>query len=330
MNAWFVLYHQYSQRTIFDERGLARFRIHLRQMESQDIKYVIIEDYWRDGLFGEYTQFWNFETFKAMVTECNDRGMQVLPYICLTELNPNSKTFHRYGAKWGARNAWRTIYNGMISFQLPYYNQVPFMLKVMCPSSPWRQHLASCIRFLHENLDLGGFYFDRADYRLKCHAHVHPPGNQFEDGLVSLVQYLTGEIKTLDARYVTMQNDSLVVPDDTFRRIASASTFILTELMPQVNNPRGLFAQGLANWAHLIWLTRSFSRPLVRALYNFAFYGKQMTNLDRIQKIVHRLQQNVPGKEIFLFTHRLDDAGTRIVNKIAPELGVHRCFYMGT
>ncbi len=329
MNASFVLYHQFSRRAVFDEKGLKRFRNHLRQMASRDVKYIIIEDYWRDGLFGEYTQFWNFDTFKAMVAECNDRGMRVLPYICLTELNPNSETFHRYGQQWGARNAWGSIYNGMVSFQLPYYDQIPFMLKVMCPYSPWQQHLASCIRFLHENLDLGGFYFDRADYRLKCHAHVHPPANQFEDGLVSLVQYLTGKIKSLDARYVTMQNDSLIVPDDTFRRIASASTFILTELMPQDNDPRGLFAQGLANWAHLLWLTRSWSRHLVRGLYNVAFYGNQMTDRYRIQQIVRRLQRNVAGKDIFLFTHRLDEAGAKIVDEVARAPGVHRCFYEG-
>ena len=54
-NAWFALYFVYSTAKRFDERGIRIFEEDIKVAQEIGVKTLILEDYYSDLLWGEYT-----------------------------------------------------------------------------------------------------------------------------------------------------------------------------------------------------------------------------------------------------------------------------------
>jgi hypothetical protein len=326
-DVWFALYHLYSTACHYDEKGLQNFEADLRYAQKLGIKILIMEDYYSNFLWGEYTNLWDASTFRGMIKLVHDYGIRFLPYMDVTELAIHGDIWKSHGKSWGAKNSWGKPYSAFSSIFLPQYYKRNFHTKLMCPhpSSGWGDYLTEQTRRLLGEYEIDGIYLDRVDYRVRCFAHSPNP-NHFIEGIPLLVSRIRGEVKSVSAQNLLILNDSCVNPDSTLQECLKLVDFVLTELLPTDTNPRSFYWQFIVNWGDLIWGLRWIFKPILKVFMPIAFTTGMMTDESRLQYIIDRLKPYV-GQNIILFSHRRDRAGFRAIRQIA-KLNQLRCGYL--
>ncbi len=324
-NAWFALYHVYSTAKHFDEGGLQKFEADIKVAQEIGVKTLILEDYYSDFLWGEYTNFWNEKTFRRMVQITQDYGIRFIPYLDLTELATHGSVYKKFGREWGAKLNWGKLYSAFSSIFLPYYEKFDFHTKLMCPASGWFDYFTSQARTLLTDYEVDGIYLDRVDYRVKCYDHSRNP-DHFIEGIPALVKSIKTEVKSMSSSSLLIMNDSCVNPDQTLINCAKSVDYILTELLPVDTDPRNFYWQFLANWGDLIYAFRRILKPILKLFMTMAFTTGGMTDEKRIQQIINRLKPYV-GHNIFVFSHRKDYEGIRAIRNIAQKNGLS-CGYV--
>ncbi len=324
-NAWFVLYHVYSTKKELDERGLGKFEADVKLAQNLGVKTVILEDYYADFLWGEYTNFWDEGMFRRMVRITHDYGMKFIPYTDATELATHGKIYRDHGKDWAVKNQWGKILSAFSSIFLPYYSKFNFHTKLMCPASSWLEYFANQSHILLNQFEVDGIYIDRVDYRVHCYDHAQDP-THFIAELPHLVERVRKEVKATSAKNILIINDSCVNPDRTLKQCLQSVDYVLTELLPVDTDPHSFYWQFIVNWGEILWMLRHLLKPLIKFFMKFAFASGTMTDEMRIQQIVNRLKPYV-GNNIFVFSHRRDYEGIKAIRRIAAENQL-ACGYM--
>ena len=316
-NAWFALYHVYSTAKNFDERGLKNFELDIKFAQKIGVKTLILEDYYSDFIWGEYTNFWNENTFRNMIRITKDHGIRFIPYLDITELATHGKVYEENGRAWGAKNRWGKPYSAFSSIFLPYYSDFDFHTKLMCPASGWSDYFVNQAHVLLTEYEVDGIYLDRLDYRITCYDHSQDP-DHFIQGIPILVKRIQSEVKSISSKNLLIINDSCVDPDSTLINCLKSVDQVLTELLPVDTDPRNFYWQFIANWGDLIWAFRRFLKPLFKFFINLTFKTGGMTDESRIQRIIDRLRPHV-GENIIVFSHRKDYEGVKAIRRIARK-----------
>ena len=316
-NAWFALYFVYSTAKRFDERGIRIFEEDIKVAQEIGVKTLILEDYYSDLLWGEYTNFWNEKTFRRMIQITKDYGIRFIPYLDLTELATHGSVYKKFGREWGAKLRWGKPYSAFSSIFLPYYDKFDFHTKLMCPASGWFDYFTNQVHTLLTEYEVDGIYLDRADYRVICYDHS-PNRDHFIEGIPSLVKNVRNEVKAISSKHLLIMNDSCVNPDPTLIACAKSVDYILTELLPVDTDHQNFYWQFIAKWGDLIYAFRHILKPVLKLLMNMAFTTGGMTDEKRIQEIINRLKPYV-GHNIFVFSHRKDYEGVRAIRNIAQK-----------
>jgi len=316
-NAWFALYHAYSTARHFDARGLQNFENDVKFAQEVGVKTLILEDYYTDFVWGEYTELWNEKTFRKMRQITQDYGIQFLPYMDVTELAIHGKMFRIHGKEWGAKNRWGKGYSAFSSFFLPAYYKTNFHTKLMCPASGWGDYFVNQAHLLLTDYETDGIYLDRMDYRVTCYDHSKDP-EHFIQGIPALVKRIQHEVKATSIKNILIINDSCVNPDSTLIKCMEAADFVLTELLPVDTDPKNFYWQFLVEWGDVIWAFRQLLRPLITLFMNYAFKTGAMTDEMRLQQIINRLKPYV-GRNIIFFSHRRDYTGFKAMRQICRK-----------
>jgi hypothetical protein len=316
-DAWFALYHQYSTARHFDARGLHNFEKDIKFAQEIGVKTLILEDYYANFVWGEYTELWNEKTFRKMRQITQDYGIRFLPYMDVTELAIHGKMFPIHGKEWIAKNRWGKGYSAFSSFFLPAYYKTNFHTKLMCPASSWGDYFVKQAHLLLTDYETDGIYLDRMDYRVTCYDHSKDP-EHFIQGIPVLVKRIQQEVKATSIKNILIINDSCVNPDATLIKCMEAADFVLTELLPVDTDPKNFYWQFLAEWGDVIWAFRRLLRPLMTFFMNYAFKTEAMTNETRLQQIINRLKPYV-GQNIIFFSHRRDYEGFKAMRQISHK-----------
>lgn len=324
---WFALYHVYSTAKSFDEKGLEKFERDIKVAQDLGVDTLILEDYYLNFLWGEYTNLWNAEMFRSMIQLTKDCGIRFIPYLDVTELAIHGNVYKKNGNKWGAKNRWGKRYAAFSSIFLPYYGAYDFHTKLMCPASGWFEYFTNQAHCLLTQFEVDGIYLDRMDYRVTCYDHSGEP-DHFIEGIPQLVGSIKQEVKRTGNKNLLIINDSCVKPDSTLIACMRAADYVLTELLPIDTDPRNFYWQFLANWGDLVWMLRHGLKPLIKIFMRMAFTTGGMTNEARIQEIVNRLSPYV-GRNILVFSHRKDDAGVKAIQAITRNNQLSCCYSSG-
>ncbi|NVM55112.1 MAG: hypothetical protein HWN66_15510 [Candidatus Helarchaeota archaeon] len=316
-NAWFALYHVYSTAKKYDAQGLQNFEKDIKFAQEIGVKTLILEDYYSDFVWGEYTNFWNVRTFRKMIQITKNYGIRFIPYLDVTELATHGAIYKKNGKAWGAKNHWGKPYSAFSSIFLPYYDKFDFHTKLMCPASGWFDYFTDQARILLTEYEVNGIYLDRVDYRVRCYDHSRDP-DHFIQGLPALVKSIQHEVKSVSSKNLLILNDSCVDPDPPLINCMKSVDYVLTELLPVDTDPRNFYWQVLVKWGDLIYALRHLLKPLFKLFMNFAFTTGGMTDERRIQQIINRLRPHV-GHNIFVFSHRKDYEGIRAIRHIAQK-----------
>ncbi|MHA1130192.1 MAG: DUF6259 domain-containing protein [Candidatus Helarchaeota archaeon] len=326
-NAWFALYHVYSTKKAYDERALRHFEEDIKFAQNLDVKTLILEDYYTDFLWGEYTNFWDAETFQKMVQITHDYGMRFIPYTDATELAIHGEIYAKNGKKWAAKNPWGKVLSAFSSIFLPYYSTFNFHTKLMCPASGWGDYFTNQAHILLNQFEVDGIYIDRLDYRVRCYDHFQNP-EHFTNGIPNLVKRIQEEVKASSTKNLLIVNDSCVDPDYTLKQCLQSVDYVLTELLPVDTDPYNFYWQFIVNWGEILWALRYILKPLIKFFMKFALTSRSMTDETRIQQIINRLKLYV-GKNIFVFSHRRDYEGISTIRRLAEENQLACCFISG-
>jgi len=318
-NAWFVLYHLYSTSTSYDKSGLEAFERDLEIAKKLGVRYVIVEDYYRNFNWGEYTVPWNERTFREVIGAIHSNGMLFFPYTDATEINADSETCitHR---DWLVRDRMGREYTGFLSMFLPMsYRGHSFHLKLVCPKSGWREHYIRECKTLLEKYDADGIYVDRADHRVACAAH---PG--FSEGLVDMMADLRDALT--EKRKKMIVNNCGMRPDYEMRKILNLSDYVLAELLPG-----GEFSHILKPFLYragsFIYRARGIVQPLSNASQQISRrLTGELSNPDVIVKKLAELKAAV-DRPVFVFTHRVDATGAGIAMEAARRTGDSICLF---
>jgi hypothetical protein len=329
-DSWFCIYHSYSTSTKYDEKAINKFKKDVEFARELNIKYLIMEDYYKNLNWGEYSKFWNRETLEKMIELCHENNIKFIPYTDATELTIRGKVYKKYGREWGAKNRWGKIHSGFNSIFLPhaYPKEYEFFTKLMCPKSGWQNYLIEQVNYLLDELKVDGIYFDRVDYRVKCFDHLKDP-DHFNNGLAELINNLVDEIKDHDKNNITIMNDSCMPPDEIMGKCIKKVDFVLSELLPVDWDPNSFYNRLNLDWGDLAWYFRRILKPIMKIVTEFQFTSEAMTNVDRIKSIVKRLSQYINVENIFLFTHRRDIEGLNATRKVVEETGANLGYFMG-
>jgi len=331
-NFWFCLYHLYSTSTEYNKKALIKFEKDVRfAAEKLEIEYVIMEDYYKNLNWGEYSNFWNKTLLNKMIKIIHDYSMKIILYTDVTELSIKTETFKKYGKKWGVKNKSGKILNGFNSIFLPHVYYSPkfdFLTKLMCSCSGWSDYLSGQIQYLLNELNIDGIYFDRVDYRFDCYDHFRDPSH-FRRGIYDLIAKLVSEIKKLDQKYITIMNDSCMPPDDIMINCIKRVDYVLSELLPADWDPNSFYNRLNAEWGELAWHFRKILRQLMLFFVDVQFKSKSMISTSRIYKIFCRLNQYKSNNKIILFSHRVDKKGRNALKKIVRKTGANICFFNG-
>ena len=326
-DAYFALYHKYSVAKEFDERGLQNFEKDMEFAHSIGVKTLILEDYYADFIWGEYTNFWNEKMFRSMVRITQDYGIRFIPYIDLTELAVHGSIYKQYGRQWGAKNRWGKQFSAFSSIFLPYYADYDFHTKLMCPGSGWFDYLTDQARVLLIQYEVDGIYLDRGDYRTICYDHSRDP-DHFIQGIPALVKSIQQEVKSSSSKNLLIMNDSCVDPDPILIECLKSVDYVLTELLPMDTDPRSFYWQFIMKWGDLIWTFRRVLKPLIALFMNFAFTTGSMTDEGRLQQIINRLKPYV-GHNIIFFSHRKDYEGFKAMRDVTQKNKLNCGFVSG-
>jgi len=328
---WFVPYHAYSTSNEYDEKALRFFETDIKFAQKIGIKNLIMEDYYKTFLWGEYTSFWNKRNFAKMIDITHDYGLKFIPYTNATELSIQSETYKKNGKIWGAKNRWGKIYSGFNSIFLPKYYPNPkltFFTKLMCPISGWKDYLIKQIEELLENFEIDGIYFDRVDYRINCFDHSTIK-EHFEEGIPNLLGQIVRVVKNKSQHNISIMNDSCMPPDDILKKNLDCIDMVLSELLPIDWNPNSLLNTLNLYFGDIAWRLRKYLLPITRLITEKQFQSKSMTNFPRISSIVERLKRHKTPDNIILFTHRRDEIGFKSIKKIAKSKGCKIAYFVG-
>ncbi len=316
-SAWFALYHVYSTSKTFDRRGFKNFENDMRLAQEIGVKILILEDYYSDFIWGEFSNFWNEEMFRKMVQITQAYGIKFIPYLDTTELATHGEVYKRNGRQWSAKNRWGKSFSAFSSIFLPYYPGFDFHTKLMCPASGWSDYLINQAHVLLSDYGVDGIYLDRVDYRVNCYDHSKDK-DHFLKELPVLVKGIHDEVKSSSTHNILILNDSCVNPDPPLIDCMKVVDYVLTELLPVDTDPNNFYWQFVVNWGDLIWLFRKLLKPILKLFMNAAFTTGSMTDNSRIQKIIDRLKPYV-GKKIIVFSHRKDIEGIKVIREIAQR-----------
>ncbi|MHA1821100.1 MAG: DUF6259 domain-containing protein [Promethearchaeota archaeon] len=331
-NAWFVVYHNYSVSSQYSPKAVRLFKQDVEIAANKlDVKYVIIEDYFKNLVWGEFGRLWSEETFRGFIRAAHDAGVKVLPYMDATELSITGEEYPKNGKKWGAKTSWGKIYSGYSSILYPSVYFLPeydWFGKIMCPASGWTDFLVSQLQILHEKFDIDGFYLDRVDYRLKCHDHSKDPGH-FNKALVKLVQKLQKTNKSYGNEKFLIVNDSCMAPDENTKRIFKIADGILSELLLADMDPYALENKIAVLFGDLIWKFKWGIRTVLTYILPRIYKTSLMTNRKRIHEIISRIRNAAGSKDLWLFSHRTDSVSRNFLSENIDSPNTHLCFYTG-
>ncbi|MHA1695442.1 MAG: DUF6259 domain-containing protein [Candidatus Helarchaeota archaeon] len=332
-DSWFCVYHTYSTSYSSSKKAIKLFEKDVEFAEKLGIKYIIMEDYYKNLNWGEYSVFWNKENLEKMIKIIHDHNMKFIPYIDATELTILGDTYKKFGKKWSAKNKWGKIYSGFNSIFLPLAYPNPkfdFFTRLMCPKSGWHDYLLDQVNFLLNNLQIDGIYIDRIDYRVKCYDVNHENNAMhFQNGIPELINDIVNEVKSFDSNYVSIMNDSCMPPDEIMVRCIKSVDFVLSELLPLDWNPNSLYNKINIEWGDLAWKLRKLLRPIFQVFVEMQFHSESMTDINRIKKIVKRLSANINPDRILLFTHRKDIKGLKTIKQVVSQTGANICYFVG-
>lgn len=331
-NAWFAIYHLYSTSTEYSPRAVRAFERDARVAAEQlDVDCVIVEDYYRNLVWGEFATPWNADTLAGFIDVAHDYGLKFLPYLNATELATTGVVYPRAGRAWGAKNRWGKVYCGFSSVMYPSVYFLPeydFFLKLMCPASGWHEHLVGEATRLLDEFDVDGLYVDRLDYRVRCHDH-HPDPTHFERGLVPLFRDLKNSVHAAGREGIVM-NDSCLPPDAVMTELYGLADGILSELLLFDMNPAGIENQLATHWGDLVWKFKRLVRPFLTVLMPALYHSRVMVDERRIREIVGRIRRAAgPTKPLFLFSHRTDAESRAFLRRALDSRHTRLCFYAG-
>ncbi|MHA1300886.1 MAG: DUF6259 domain-containing protein [Candidatus Helarchaeota archaeon] len=326
---WFAMYHTYSTKKDFSKRALRIFEKDVKFAQEIGINGLVMEDYYTDWIWGEYTNFWNEQTFKSMIKITQDYGIRFIPYMDVTELGVHGKIYKKNGKKWGAKNRWGKPYSAFSSIFLAAYYPTDWYTKLMCPSpsSGWFDYLTKQAHTLLTQYEVDGIYLDRMDYRTVCYDHSKNPSH-FVDGIPALVQSIRNEVKASSSKNLLIINDSCVNPDPPLIKCMKHADFVLTELLPVDTDPNDIYWQSLMKYGEIIWAFHKFLKPLLKLATDLSFLTSSMLDPKRIQGIINRLKVHV-GDNIIVFSHRKDYEGFKAIEKITQENQIRRGIFPG-
>jgi len=325
---WFALYHAYTTSTSYHEKALKVFEEDVKFSQKIGIKTLIMEDYYKPTLWGEYTSLWNGQNLSKMIKIVHDYGIKFIPYTNATELSISSETYKKNGKKWGAKNRWGKIYSGFNSIFLPNYYPDAFFTKIMCPKTGWKDHLLTQIEQLFENFEFDGIYFDRVDYRVKCHDHSND-FDHFKEELPILIKDLIKVATRKSRELVSIMNDSCMAPDETMIKCMNNVNVVLSELLPIDWDPNSLLNKLNYFFGDIAWRLRNFLMPITRFITEKQFQSTTMINTQRISEIIRRLKIYKKPENIVLFTHRRDELGLNTIKFIAEADGCKVGYFRG-
>lgn len=325
---WFVLYHAYTTSKQYDMKGLKHFEKDIKFAQEIGVKSIILEDYFDNFNWGEYTTFWNQRNFKEMIRISHDYGIKVIPYANATELSYNSNSFKTFGMEWGAKNRWGIVYSGFNSIFLPHYFPIPFFNKVMCPMSGWRNNLEKQVEVLFDNFEIDGIYFDRVDYRVKCYDHSKDL-NHFRKGIPPLIESLSNIVKKVSRSNILVINDSCMKPDKTLIKCIRIADMVLSELLPMDWHPNSFYNKLNLHYGGVAWKLRRILIPLIHRITEKMFQSNSMINYKRISTIVERLSEYISPDKVILFSHRRDQTGYNAIKKVVKLTGAKIGYFMG-
>ncbi|MFX0137426.1 MAG: DUF6259 domain-containing protein [Candidatus Hodarchaeota archaeon] len=326
---WFAMYHTYSIKKSFDERALKIFEKDVIFAQEIGIEGLVLEDYYTDWIWGEYTNFWNEKTFQEMIRIIHDYGIKFIPYLDVTELGVHGKVYKRNGRKWGAKNRWGKIYSAFSSIFLADYYPVDWRTKLMCPSpsSGWYNYLTNQAHVLLTQYEVDGIYLDRMDYRTTCYDHSKDPAH-FIQGIPALVKSIRDEVKKISSKNLLIINDSCVDPDPPLIKCMKLADFVLTELLPIDTDTTDFNWQFLMEYGDLIWTFHRLIKPIIKLSTNLSFLSGAMLDPNRLQRIINRLKIHV-GKNIIVFSHRKDYQGFNAIKKVVEKNNLRQGFFPG-
>ncbi len=325
---WFVLYHVYSTSTNYDEKALKFFEKDVKFAQQIGINTLIMEDYYKPTLWGEYTSLWNKQNLIKMIKIAHDYNIKFIPYTNATELSITSEPYKHNGKKWGAKNRWGKIYSGFNSIFLPNYYPDPFFTKVMCPKTGWKKYLITQMEELFENFEFDGIYFDRVDYRVKCFDHIKNQ-DHFSEGIPLLIKELVKVAKRKSPKSVSIMNDSCMAPDEIMIKCINHVDIVLSELLPIDWDPNSLLNKLNYFFGNVAWHLRNYLMPITRFIIEKQFKSTAMINIQRISSIVERLKKLKSPNNIILFSHRKDNIGLKAIKEVALSNGNNVGYFLG-
>lgn len=331
-NAWFVPYHFYSISTIYSEKAVRYFTEDLeRAVRDFDVEIVIVEDYYRNLIWGEYGTPWSDDTFRAFIKVTHDYGAKILPYTDATELSTTGGIYRKFGREWGAKTSWGKIYCGYSSILYPsvyFLKEYEWYGQIMCPASGWKDYFLNQITRLHENFEIDGIYLDRVDYRVKCYDHLTDP-DHFSQNIPVLVRELRNINKSFGSDNILIINDSCMKPDEITVKVFENADGILSELLLADMNPYGIENRLSVLFGNIAWKFRLILRPALTYILPKLYQTRIMTDDSRIREIITRLKKAAPSKHIYLFSHRTDTESRRFLSRYCKNNDIHLCFFTG-
>ncbi len=335
-NAWFVPYHLYSVSKTPSPRGIEWFTRDAAFAAAElDVEYVIVEDYYENFVWGEFTRPWHAGNLRAFIRAAHDVGIKFLPYLDATELAMHGQCYPQKGREWGAKNRWGKIYCGYSSVLYPsayYLKEHEFFLRLMCPASGWADHLVQEVETLLDTYEIDGIYVDRWDYRVPCFDHLPDQPNHFAESLVPLMERMQKAVKTVSLENILIMNDSCMEPDSIMAKLYRRADAVLSELLLADMNPWGIENILATNWGDLVWTFRRWVRPFLTVALPRLYQTGIMTRPDRLQAIITRIRRAArdPAKPIFLFSHRTGPETLKLQKDLLKKTSnTHLCYHNG-
>ncbi|MHA1340030.1 MAG: DUF6259 domain-containing protein [Promethearchaeota archaeon] len=331
-NAWFACYHIYSISSSYSPKAIKSFEKDLKfAVDNLNVSLIILEDYYKNLVWGEYANIWSEDNFKAIIKLIHDYGAKILPYTDATELSITGQQYPKNGRLWGAKTSWGKIYAGYSSIFYPsvyIFPQYEWFAKIMCPATGWTDFLLSQIKYLHENFEIDGIYLDRVDYRVKCYDHSKDT-NHFNKNLPTLVAKIQKLNKSYSKKNILIINDSCMAPDQYTKQIFENADGILSELLLEDMDPYSLVQKLAVQFVDLSWHFKFWVRKILTYLLPKLYHSPLMLDKNRMQSIITRLRKVITDKPLYLFSHRKDKQSIEFLKQNIDK-NTFLCYCSGT
>lgn len=233
-NAWFVLYHKYSRAMWYDPKAVARFEKDCAWATANNIKVVIIEDYFRN--YPEFASYWSWKTMKAFIQAAHDHGIKVLPYTTPTGVDVTSDFYKFHGdecsTKVNSVFATKSKQFGFISLPDgdPYWNDYRGTHLFWVPADPctgWRDfYLEQCEALLDFGFD--GIYIDQHQESTESADHPH-----INEAMMEMLEEMRRMVKARNPEHLICANIMSGAPEgkkgEEFIRRSKVADYGLTE-----------------------------------------------------------------------------------------------------